>query len=58
MSRLFEAFKSPDEDIRVIAMQILVEIGRQEYESVEYFFNDVCNITAEAANSADEKYGA
>lgn len=39
MSKLFEAFQVPDEDIRIIAMQTLVEIARQEYESVDFFFD-------------------
>jgi hypothetical protein len=38
MTRLFDAFKVDDEDIRVIAMQTLVEIARQEYDSIEFFF--------------------
>jgi hypothetical protein len=38
MARLFDAFASPDEDIRTVAMQTLVDIGRQEYESVEFYF--------------------
>jgi len=38
MTRLFEAFKNDDEEIRTIAMQTLVEIARQEYESIEFFF--------------------
>ncbi len=38
MGRLFESFKNDEEDIRLTAMQTLVEIARQEYESVEFFF--------------------
>lgn len=58
MQRLFEAFKIPEEDIKVIVMQTLVEIARQEYEAVEFFFDQLCAITAEAANGPDEKVGA
>ena len=39
-------------------MQTLVEIARQEYESIEFFFQKVCQITADAARGADEKVGA
>jgi len=28
MDRLFDAFKVDEEDVRVVAMQILVELGR------------------------------
>ena len=39
-------------------MQTLVEIARQEYDSLEFFYPQVCVITAEAARGADEKVGA
>ena len=39
-------------------MQSLVEIARQEYESVEFFFQQVCQITADCARGEDEKVGA
>lgn len=57
MAHLFDAFNVDDEDIRIIAMQILVEIARQQYESVEFFFSQVCDITANAARGPDEKVG-
>jgi hypothetical protein len=58
MDRLFDAFKCSNEDIRVVAMQTLVEIGRQEYESVQYFFEKVCEVTAYCAKNDDENVGA
>jgi hypothetical protein len=36
----------------------LVEIARQEYDSVEFFYPQVCSITSEAARGEDEKVGA
>lgn len=39
MNKLFEAFSIDDEDIRIIAMQTLVELAREEYDSVEFFFD-------------------
>jgi hypothetical protein len=39
-------------------MQTLVEIARQEYDSVEFFFDQVCSVTANAARGDDEKLGA
>jgi hypothetical protein len=39
-------------------MQILCEIARQEYESVQYYFSQICEVTAKAARSDSEKIGA
>lgn len=39
-------------------MQTLVEIGRQEYESIEFYFQKICVVTANAAKSASDKLGA
>ena len=38
MGKLFEAFKVNDEEVRIVAMQTLVEVARQEYESVQFYF--------------------
>jgi hypothetical protein len=58
MGKLFEACKASDEDVRVTAMQVLVETARQEYESIEYYFTKICEVTANAAKNDDEKVGA
>lgn len=58
MARIFEALTVEDEDTRVIAMQTLVEVGRQEYESVQYYFTQICEATAKAAKLDTEKVGA
>ena len=58
MDRLFDAFKVADEDVRVIAMQTLVELGKQEYASVEFYFQRICEVTSHCAKSDDEKVGA
>lgn len=39
-------------------MQVLVEIGRQEYESVEFYFAKLAEVTANAANNDVGKVGA
>jgi hypothetical protein len=39
-------------------MQTLVEIGRQEYESIEFYFTKVCELTALAARSKNDLLGA
>ena len=58
MSRLFDAMTIQEEETRVVAMQTLVEIGRQEYEAVQYYFPQICEITAKHAKNDDEKVGA
>jgi len=39
-------------------MQTLVEIGRQEYEVIEYNFHKICEVTALAARSDVERVAA
>ena len=39
-------------------MQTLVEIARQEYDSVEFYFQQCKQITSNAALGEDEKLGA
>lgn len=58
MKQLFEAFLVQDEDTKFIAMQTLVEIARQEYESVHFYFDQLLHITSSAALSQDEKLGS
>lgn len=58
MARIFDSLRLPDEDIRVVGMQTLVEVGRQEYESVEYYFAQIFEATANAAKNDSEKVGA
>jgi 5'-3' exonuclease len=38
MQSLFTALEIPDVDVRENAMQTLVEIVRQEYDSAEFYF--------------------
>ena len=39
-------------------MQTLNEIGRQEYESIEFYFTKICEVTASAAKSDEQGVGA
>lgn len=39
-------------------MQTLVEIGRQEYDCVEFYFQKIAEVTAITAKSDSEKVGA
>ncbi len=58
MQKVFDALQNPVEDIRVTAMQTLVEIGRQEYESIEFYFPTICTVTAAAAKNDEQSVGA
>jgi importin subunit beta-1 len=58
MEKVFLAIDHPDEEIKVAALQTLVEIGRLEYESIQFYFQKVCEVTARAARSAEENVGA
>lgn len=58
MQCLFSALTIPDIEIRENAMQTLVEIVRQEYESVEFYFQKIAEVTAKAATSDEQKVGA
>jgi hypothetical protein len=59
MQKLFDAGSGcAEEEVRTTVMQIFVEIGKQEYESVEYYFGNLATITAKAAREDDEKVGA
>lgn len=51
MAKIFEILHDKDEDVRVTAMQTLVEIGRQEYESVEYYLQQICEVTYNAVKN-------
>ena len=62
MQHLFEAFKvapsSDSEEVKVVAMQTLVEVARLEYEAVDYYFPQIAQITSDGAKGEDEKLGA
>lgn len=49
MERVFTALKHKDVSIRETAMQVLVEIGKQEYEHVQHYFHKIGEVTATAA---------
>ena len=58
MKQLFGAFQVDDEEIKIVAMQSLVEVARLEYDAVEYYFAEIAAITSAAAKGEDEKLGA
>lgn len=58
MSKIFIALKNPSEEIRKLAMQTLVEIARQEYDSVEFYFDQILEATAYIARVDEQSVGA
>lgn len=58
MGKVIESLKSANEDIRIVAMQTLLEIGRQEYDSMQYYIQAIIGITAELAKNDVERVGA
>jgi hypothetical protein len=58
MGKLFESIVHSDEEIRIFGMQTLVDIGKMEYESVEFYFKRICEVTANAAKHDVMQVGA
>lgn len=58
MLKVFEALKNNDVEVRENAMQVLVEIGRQEYDYVEFYFQQIAEATATSARNDQSKVGA
>jgi hypothetical protein len=49
MGRVLAAAKHPKEDCRMLAMQTLAEVARQEYESVQYYLENIFTVTRDVA---------
>lgn len=58
MSKIFEVTTHPEQDVRFVAMQIICELARQEYENIQYYFKELCEITAKTAKGDEESVGA
>jgi len=58
MEKIFLACESSDEEIRESALNTLQEVGTLQYDSVEVYFKQICQVTAAAANSESDKVGA
>lgn len=58
MQKIFEAASHPEQDVRFVIMQVLIELARQEYEIINHYFKELCEITAKSAKSDDERVGA
>ena len=58
MDKIFLACDAPDEEIREYALQSLKEVVTFEYDTIEAFFQKICQVTAAAANSESDRVGA
>lgn len=58
MGKIFEALQCPEVETRVIAMQTLADIGKQEYEFIEFYFSQICEVTSNLATSDEDAVGA
>jgi len=46
MGKVIESLKSANEDTRIVAMQTLLDIARQEYDSMQYYITAIIEITS------------
>lgn len=51
MNKIFEALEVPQTVVRENAMQILVELARLQYESMEFYLQKIAIATSQAANN-------
>lgn len=58
MNKIFEALENKDVEIRENAMQCLVEVGRQEYNYVQHYFQKIAEVTSKSALHDESRVGA
>lgn len=58
MNKIFEALEVPQTVVRENAMQILVELARLQYESMEFYLQKIAIATSQAANNDEQTVGA
>ena len=58
MEKVFTACGLPDEEIQEYALHCLREIAVQEYEIVQFYFENICKVTEAATKSTSPKVGA
>ena len=58
MRRIFDAMESKDDDIIESCLTCLREISTQEYDSIQYYFDKICEVTSTAATNPADKVGA
>ena len=58
MRRIFDSMQCPDEDIIEGCLTCLREISTQEYDSIQFYFDEICAVTSNAAANQADKVGA
>lgn len=58
MQKIFAACAIQDEEIQEFALHCLREISTQEYDSVQHYFEAICQVTEAASKSESSKVGA
>jgi len=58
MEKVFVGCQAADEEVREYALHCLREIGSNEYDSLQYYFQMICEVTALSAKSDCGKVGA
>ena len=58
MQKVLMACEHPDDNIKVLAFSLLVEIGINYYDYIEEYYLDLCRITGNGAMNEDYKVGA
>ena len=57
MNKIFEALEVPHTGVRENAMQILVELARLQYESMEFYLQKIAIATSQATNNDEQSVG-
>lgn len=58
MEKILQACLHPDEDIKEYALICLRDIAEKQYFCIEGYFQQICKVTGDAANSESSKVGA
>ena len=58
MQKVFLTCKHPEEEIMQYGLECLRDIAVQEYESVSFYFLEICQVTEAATKSTSCKVGA
>ena len=58
MQKIFVGCRSSDEEINEKGLQCLREVGTQEYDSLQFYFQQVCEVTGNSAKGDCGRVGA
>jgi importin subunit beta-1 len=58
MSKIFESMQCNEEEIIESCLASLRDISTQEYDSIQYYFDKICEVTSQASQNPSDKVGA